>query len=104
MSKTKNVLCLDSLDFEITNDDGDLKIQIVCTSGSLTPTPVQKWELVELAEFIKKFASEHTADDREYNFDHGAGKNSFLNKERGYRDHAIKLAEAEMALVNRPLK
>ena len=49
--QTKNIYCGDGWEFEITTDDD----KSIALSLKNKPTSVQKWELEELVDFLKKF-------------------------------------------------
>lgn len=48
--QTKNVYCGDGWEFEITTVDKDIYLNL-----KKKPTSVQKWELEELVNFLKKY-------------------------------------------------
>jgi hypothetical protein len=48
--QTKNVYCGDGWEFQIIKDGEDLELVM-----KNKHTPVQRWELEELAEFLKRY-------------------------------------------------
>lgn len=53
--KTKNTYCGDGWDFEITTDDADWETPTIHLSMKRRDQPINRWELEELADFLKEF-------------------------------------------------
>lgn len=47
---TKNTYCGDGWEFEITTEDGSISLGL-----KNNPVSIQKWELEELIDFLKKY-------------------------------------------------